>query len=248
MNRPRIAILAGVVCAGVAAGWITRSNAQEDRATSARANPESTEDTAQGSTAERAQKQGAANVYLDVYGSGSLQDPTSPDYDVMHLMSTTTAAPNDVFEAEPVDETWAPVQEAAIRFHLEKDILAMSPNVSITDIECRTATCKAAIEAPTQEENEELTGPYPSAVMSDGTYIGSCKDGLGGPSAEKGMSRVCFYLTYSEEHRDPDEYARWYKRHKKALFERIMDGVWCQEEGDLCEALAGDDHDEEDSE
>jgi len=244
MNRQRITILTGVICAGVAAGWIARSDAQQDRATRARENVESEpEDT--NSASSRSQKGSAPqNVYLDVYGAASLQDPNSPDYDVMHLMSTTTASPNDVFDAEPVDETWAPVQEAAIRFHLEKDILAISPNVAITDIECRTATCKAAIEAPTQEENEDLTGPYPSAVMSDGTYIGSCKDGLDGPSHDKGMSRLCFYLTYSEEHRDPDEYARWYKRHKKALFERILDEAWCEENRDLCDDLASTDHDD----
>lgn len=245
MNRQRIIILSGAICAGVAAGWITRSDAEQDPATSARAKAAS-ELKDEGSSSSRSQRGSAPqDVYLDVYGTASLQDPHSPDYDVMHLMSTTTASPNDVFDAEPVDETWAPVQEAAIRFHLEKDILAISPNVAITDIECRTATCKAAIEAPSQEENEDLTGPYPSAVMSDGTYIGSCRDGLDGPSHEKGMSRLCFYLTYSEEHRGPGEYARWYKRHKKALFERISGEAWCEEDRDLCDALANDDHDDD---
>jgi len=63
-----------------------------------------------------------------------------------------------MFQAEPRDQSWAPVMEKRIEAQITKDLAIMVPDARVVGVDCHTNTCKTDIELPIDGNKSALMG------------------------------------------------------------------------------------------
>jgi hypothetical protein len=136
-------------------------------------------------------------------------DPTAPDYDAVALQRIGIEV-NAIFKTEPRNEGWAPEMESKLKAQIEKDVLTMAPGTLSTEIECRTAVCRVAIDVPSAERKAALAALQIGLFGTRSTFT---SEGVG--------NSLVIYASFDQKLRDPGKYEQTYLKARAAALQKL---------------------------
>jgi hypothetical protein len=136
-------------------------------------------------------------------------DPSSPNYDPRRLYREEDVSPLDVVLAEPRNPAWAEPLEQELRNQLAADLAAVLPEAEISEIECRSSSCRIGIIAP-EGGMDALTGPFPVAALAEIAALSFGEPADGWVYFEWG-------LLFGPDQRDLGGWTRWYPEFRNRI-------------------------------
>lgn len=219
---PRIAArLAGVLLSGLlglAIGYFLLGEAQRPAVGARRADNKISSSSLDG----RGMQPGVRRPVRIVRPEDPTYDPRSPEYDAAYIAQQGTGPSRLVFESEPRDAEWADAREQKLAHQLYRIFDALGEDADIAELECRTGSCKLALDM-SHPPNDTLpdTGPLAAvpALIQAQAPVGSLE---GTSDAKDGRTRVEYYFFFDDEQRDHMVYAGTYG---ETLAERVAELV-----------------------
>jgi len=137
------------------------------------------------------------------------------------FIESSRGTPSKMFQAEPRDQSWAPVMEKRIEAQITKDLAIMVPDARVIAVSCHTNTCKTDIELPIDGNKSALMGALQVAPRGDENTIERIE-----PVVLKDGTRKLAVSMYDffNENRDPEKELAVYETARRDALTRLVAG------------------------
>ncbi len=141
-------------------------------------------------------------------------DHRAPDYDANKLVKLSMR-PGELYDKEGRDDVWASRIEQSVKETLTRDFAAVLPGARLSDVDCRTMTCRLCMEA------DDLS--YLTKARRLAAYVPLADTVHFGPNSrlQNGGASTCLTLVFSASHRAPDDYRAWYQKARQTDLETL---------------------------
>jgi hypothetical protein len=131
------------------------------------------------------------------------------------------------YNAEPRDPTWAPAMESSLHSRFESALPDWLKKISVSDVECRTSTCRLVTNYPSALMTTSLeraaaeglppTSPIEHLVLESGPLAGGTSvlksETVVGPDGVE-QQQITWVLGFSPNEFEPASYSTWVESRK----------------------------------